>query len=307
MNKSFSTIKSNIGTLIQDTSDAMDTNIGVWVNNRYRDILSRYEWDELIHNFSLTSTASVSACPLDEDVDRLMFVLDSTNGGYLAIDSEQQFYQENYDVFNSTGTPERCFIKYDVVRSQPASAIAPTVKSSSASDTSQTVFLRGISSNSEVYESLLLSGTSVVSASNTYSRLLGISKSGSTVGKVTIMENDESTVLSVLAMEQLESRYKQLHLHFIPTGTIVYHIKAMRRILPLSQDYDYPVINEAADILELGGTADALRYKRQFMKAREYEFLYEKAISEKLFKRMSQPGQVIMLSPSALNRDDGIL
>jgi len=307
MNKSFSTIKSNIGTLVQDTSSAMDTNIGVWVNNRYRDIISRYDWDELVYNFSLTSTASVSAYALDEDVDRLMFVLDTTNDGYLAIDSEQQFYQENYDTFDSTGTPERCFIKYDVVRSQPASAEKVTVKSSSASDTSQTVFVRGISSSSEVYESLLLSGTSVVSASNSYTRLLSISKSAETVGKVTIMENDASTVLSVLAMEQLESDYKQLHLHKIPSGTVVYHIKAGRRILPLSQDYDYPVIREMADVIELGGVADALRYKRQFMKAREYEFLYEKAISEKLFKRVSQPGQVIMMNPSALNRDDGIL
>ena len=242
MNKDFSTIKSNIGTMVQDTSSTMATKIGVWVNNRYRNFISRYEWDELIYNFSLTASATVSAYNLDEDVDRLLFILDATNSCNITINNEQEFYQENYDVFNDTGTPERCFIKRDVVRSQPASAEQITVKSSSASDTTQTVLIRGISSSVELYESISLSGTTVATATNSYTRLLGISKSAATVGYLTVMHNDESTVLSLMAKEQLESRYKQLHLHPIPTGAIVYHIKAKRRILPLQPESDTAII-----------------------------------------------------------------
>ena len=306
MNKSFSVLKTNIGTLVQDTSSGLATSIGVWINNRYRDILTKYEWEELIVNMSLTASASTSAYKCDEDIERILFFLDATNDGYLSEVGEQQFYQGQYSVFSTTGTPERYFLKYDVVRSQPASAEKLTTKSSSASDTTQSLFIRGISSSTEVYETLNLSGTTVVSAANSYTRIIGLAKSASTVGNVTVYENDVVTVLSLFSPEQLESRYRQLHVHPIPTGAIVYHIKALRRILPLSQTLDYPAL-DVSDTIELGAIADAWRYKRQFQKAKEYEFMYEKSLTEKIFQRQNRPNLIHQFIPTPLNRNDGIL
>jgi len=306
MSKSFSVLKTNIGNMIQDSSSSMSTNIGVWINNRYRDVISRYEWEELIINQSLTASATVSAYALDADVGNIMFINDVTNGCYLAGNTEQQFYEEHYDTFDDTGTPERYFTKYDVVKAQPASAEKPTVKSSSASDTTQSILLRGISSNAEVYETISLNGTTAVTASNSYTRITGISKSSSTTGFISIMHNNESTLFSLMSRELLESQYRQLHIHPIPTGDIVYHIKAVRRILELSQTYDYPVI-DVADTIELGAIADSWRYKRQFAKAQQYEFMYEKSVSDKIFQRLNRPDQINQFIPVVLNRDDGIL
>lgn len=306
MNKSFSVLKTNIGNMVSDTSSSFATKIGVWINNRYRDILSRYEWEELLHNFSLTASATVSGYKLDMDLDRIEFILDATNDSYLTELGEQEFYQQYYDVFDDTGTPERFFQKYDVVNSQPTSAEKLTFKSSSASDTTQSILLRGIANSVEIYESINLSGATVASATNSYTRVLGISKSAATTGRISAMLNDAATVISLMPPETLESRYKQIHLHPIPTGTVIYHIKAIRKILPLAQDYDYPIL-DIADTIELGAEADAERAKRQFGKAQQFELLYEKSLSEKIFQRLNQPGHIIQFIPTPLNRDNGIL
>ena len=307
MNKSFSQLKTNVGNRVQDTSSSFATLIGYWVNDKYRDVVSRYDWDELYYPHTINASGGTSAYALPDNGDRILVCLDSTNKENISEVSYQQFFLENYDQYNSTGTPDKYFLTYDVVKSQPASATKVTVKSSSASDTTQTVLVRGLVSGEEIYENITLTGTTVASAGSSYSQILGISKSASTDGYVTVMENNETTVLAVLPAEKLESSYRVLNLHPIPTGSVTYNTVLKRKILPLSQTGDYPVVKDIADIIELGATAEAERYKRQFSKAQAYDVMYEKALSEKIFQRESQPNRVNQFVPTALNRDDGIL
>ena len=58
--KQFSTLKTNVGYFVQDTSTALNTLIGYWVNNRYRDLLNAYDWEQLYHTQALTASASIS-------------------------------------------------------------------------------------------------------------------------------------------------------------------------------------------------------------------------------------------------------
>jgi hypothetical protein len=308
MNKIFTTMKSNVGSFVQDTSTALASLIGVWINNRYRDIVSSYDWEQMYYTQTISVSANVSAYPIDEGADRLMFVQDTTNSSYLNIINEERFLHEYYDIFNDTGTPTRCFLTSDVVRAQPASAEKPTVKSSSASDTSQSVFLRGITSTGgETYETINLNGTTVATAANSYTRILMISKSAATSGKISVMENDEATVLSEMSPERLESYYKSLRLHLIPVGAMTLYARIRRKATPLAQDYDTPVIDDIADILEAGAEADAFRYKRQYSKASVFETQYQVAKSDRIHREVAQPGLVHQMTPTSLNRDDGIL
>ena len=48
MAKQFSTMKTNVGNMIQDTSSAMATLIGVWINDAYHDAWRRCLWSDLI-------------------------------------------------------------------------------------------------------------------------------------------------------------------------------------------------------------------------------------------------------------------
>ena len=306
-NKTYSDMKTNIGNLIQDTSSSMATKIGVWINNKYRDLMSSYNWEELVYTQNLTSTASTSAYALDDVMDNIISVFDRTTEEYLEEKSEQEMYQHYYNDLDTTGTPFIYFLKKDCVKNQPSSSTKPVVSSSSASDTTQEILLRGLSSGGEICESISLSGTTVATASNSYSKIFSISKSASTSGNITIYENDETTVLAVLPPEKNISFYTILNLHYVPSGSKEYRILGKRRVLPLSQDYDYPIIENASDIIELGAIADGWRAKRQFAKARYYDSLYEQKKNELIQNRQASPNKIITMKAVALNRNEGIL
>ena len=122
MNKNFSQLKTNVGNRVQDTSTTFSTLIGYWVNDKYRDAVSRYDWEELYFTQTINASANTSAYALSEDADRIISCIDTTNGIIIDEVNEQQFCLENYDVLSDTGTPDKYFISYDVVKSQPASA-----------------------------------------------------------------------------------------------------------------------------------------------------------------------------------------
>lgn len=133
MNKSYSQLKTNVGNRVQDTSTALATLIGYWVNDKYRDVVSRYDWEELYFTQSITATAGTQNYALSEDADRILFCEDTTN-------DVEMSETNDLDDIDST---DLYYLTYDVVKSQPASATKVVVKSSSTADTTQTVLLRG--------------------------------------------------------------------------------------------------------------------------------------------------------------------
>ncbi len=306
--KSFSVQKSDIGLMVQDTSSALATLIGIWINNRYRDIVNSYDWEQLYHNQTITTTANTSAYAFDENTDRLVFAVDRTNGAAINITTEQDFLQNYYDSLEDTGSSDTCFLTSAPVRSQPSSGEKVIIKSSSASDTTQTVLVRGITSAAnETYESLTCNGTTAVTASNTYTQILGISKSASTTGKISVYENDGSTLKAELSPESLVSRYKILNLYPIPSGAVTIDLRTKRKVLPLAQSYDYPIIEDISDIIEAGAQAEVWRYKRQFSKGNALETQYQVLKYDRIHREVAQPGIVHQFQPESLNRDEGIL
>jgi len=300
-------MKTNVGLMVQDQGSSMASLIGVWLNNRYRDVVNSYTWEQLYITQTITTSANVSSYPFDANTDKIIFVNDITNSGTLNITTEEQFLQQNFDDLTTTGTPTTCFIKSDVVSSQPGSAEQITVKSSSTLD-AIIMLIRGITSTGgETYENLTTNGTTVVTASNSYTRILGISKAEASVGKITMYENDEATSLAEIYPENLESRYKTLDTHPIPSGTATIHIRTKRRISPLAQNYDYPVIEDVSDVIELGAQADAWRYKKQFNKGSILESQYQITKDERIFREVNQPGLIHQMVATPLNRDEGII
>lgn len=301
-------MKSNVGSQIQDTSSAMGTLIGVWINNRYRDIVDAYDWEQLYHNQTITTTANTSAYAFDENTERIIFAVDRTNGAAINITTEQDFLQNYYDSLEDTGASDTAFLTSAPVRSQPASGEKLLVKSSSASDITQTVLIRGITAAAnETYESLTLTGTTAATATNSYTQVLGISKSASTVGKVSVYENDGTTLLAELSKESLMSRYKILNLYPIPSGAVTINLRTKRKILDLSQDYDYPIIEDIEDILEIGAQSDAWFYKRQGAKSNARETQYQILKLNRVHREVAQPNIVHQFVPQPLDRDEGIL
>lgn len=306
--KSFSVLKSNVGSFVQDTSTPFATLIGIWVNNRYRDIINSYDWEQLYHTQTINTSASTSTYAFDENTERLIFATDTTNGCPINIVTEQDFLHNYSDALDDVGQPDTAFLTSSPVRQQPTTANQIIIKSSSAADTTQTILVRGLSSTAnEVYENLTLTGTTAVTATNSYTEILGISKSLATAGKVSVYLNDGTTLLAELSPENLQSRYKLLNLYPVPSGTYTIKLRSKRKVLPLSQAYDYPIIEDVADIIELGAQADAWAYKKQFAKKSALETQYQIAKLARIHNEVAQPGVVHQFQPSVLNRDEGIL
>jgi len=62
-------------------------------------------------------------------------------------------------------------------------------------------------------------------------------------------------------------------------------------------------ILDIEDLLELGATADAWRYKRQFGKAQAMDILFEKELSEHIFAQENQENMVHKFTPKVTSRD----
>lgn len=115
----------------------------------------------------------------------------------------------------ATGNPDTYMLfEYAGVENQPSSASVLVVVSSSASDTTQTVLIRGIVSGQEDYEIVTLNGTTQVFTSKQFSSVRSITKNAVTSGRVTITADSGAT--SVLTLGPLEKTTKLKKIRFYP-------------------------------------------------------------------------------------------
>lgn len=301
MNKSFSQMKTNVGSEVQDTTSTFATIIGRFINRRYFQILRTINWDNINWDYTFNTVAGQQKYALPADFGKEMSVTDTTNQIPLIHEPLQNLY-ENLGTLSTQGNPQSYDIIEDVVQQQPSSASALSIVSSAAGDTSQTIFVRGISSGVEIYESVTLTGTSAATTLNAYTRIKGLSKSAVTTGTVTITANSGATTQAVIPPSCLETRYKIATLHYVPNGVATISMPYIEKPMPMSQDYDYPTI-DIADLIELGAISDAYKYKRQFGKANAYELMFTQQLSDFIFDRENQPNQTTRFNVTPTSRD----
>jgi hypothetical protein len=122
------------------------------------------------------------------------------------------------------------------VLTQPASALALRVKSSSASDSSGTVRVYGVVSGVDTYEDFTLNGTNNVDGSSTFTEIHKISKPVTT-GRITVLDQSDNE-FGTIAPWHTQPEYRQML--FVPTPdenkTVTIH--ALRRFQPLIGDED---------------------------------------------------------------------
>ena len=93
--KGFSTMQTFVGSQVQDTSAAMKTLIGQWLNEKYHDISHRTLWTDLIDwDKTLESTALTAYLTLTSDFEREVLVADIANGHLLKRHTFGQHYRE---------------------------------------------------------------------------------------------------------------------------------------------------------------------------------------------------------------------
>lgn len=302
MNKTFGTMKTNVGENIQDTSAEMKSVIGVYLNNRLTEVRQRLDlFGSERTDYTFNTVSGTQDYVLPDDFGKEINVVDITNNVELGRQSTQEYVRSNSGDLDASGTATKYVILDDNVRAQPLSASVFTIVSDNAAD-NQTIHVRGLVSGVEQSEDKALNGTSSVSGTILFDRILGISKSGVTAGTVTVTTNSGAVTVASIAPTALVSRVRKIRLMDIPNGVVTIQIPYLTKQLPMSSDYDYANI-DCDEALEAGATADSWRYKRQFAKAQSYEALFEKALANIAFNMANQPNLVNRFNPQPYPRN----
>lgn len=303
MNKNFVTMKSNVGTDIQDTSVSMLSLIGEYLNDRLVEILRRLNLLNTSRvGYSFSTSAGVEDYVMPDDFGKEISVYDKTNLRPLGRMDIQEWIRDFGTTQDVAGAVFNYLILDSPVKLQPSSAGTVTVVSSSASDTSgPVVYVKGIlADGTEDYETITLTGTSNATGTKSFARILMLSKSGVTVGAITVTRGSDT--LAVMARNRQASRYKIMRLISIPVGASTIELSYLQKIIQLSQDYDYPTV-ECEDVMEAGAKADGWRFKRQFAKAAEFEGIFEKRLANLAWDYENQPNQSHKFNPIPYSRE----
>jgi hypothetical protein len=279
----------------------MATIIGTFVNKRYFQILRSINWQNINYDYTFDTVSGTQNYVLPDDFSKEISARDSTNGIELRRIDYQELATLYPDDIDSSGSVSKYTIYEDVVKAQPASALAITMVSSSSADTTQTVLVRGISGGVETTTSVTLTGTSTATTTVTYTRIKGISKSATTTGTVTVSAG--AVEIAVLAPKITEARYKLIKLHYVPTSVITISLPYIIKPLPMTETNDYPVL-DIADLIEIGAEADAWFYKRQGSKATAKETQFGVELQQYIFDKENQPNEVIQFRPITYDKDN---
>jgi hypothetical protein len=301
--RTFTTMLANVGAEVQDTSLPFRTIIKEFINRRYFQILRSINWKHITPDYTFDTVAGTQEYILPSDFYKAINVRDTTNGFELAASDLQQLLSDFPDEFTDSGSPARYYILEDNIQEQPTAASVVAVVSSSASDTTQTVRVRGISSGVEKTETVTLNGVTPQNSTFSYTRLLGISKSAVTVGAVTCTTNAAAVTNATLGPETVVSFVKKIGLHYVPGSVYTISVPYIRKPLPLIEDSDYPV-SDFCDLIELGSRADAWRYKRQGAKASDCESRFEVELQRYIWDQENEPNAIVQFRPTTYNQDN---
>lgn len=302
MNKSLSDIVSNVQNEVLDTSTSIQSVIKNYINRRYFQILRAINWENINPNYTFNTIAGTQSYVLPDDFGKPFIVRDANNQNELAELDYQSLISKNISVISSSGIPTQYSIIEDRIQDQPTSASILTLVSTSASDTTQTILIRGISSSVEVYESVSVNGISSVTTTNSYTRIISISKSAVSVGKITATSN--SGAVTVVAVPPIVTTpfFKKITFNYIPSSVITIALPYYIKPSVLVDDNDYPII-DVSDGIELGAIADTWRYKRQFAKASVFEGQFAQFLNDYIWDKENKPNQVQQFIPATFNRD----
>lgn len=232
---------------LQNLDEAGDTGTTAdladqFLNQAHRTRLTEADWPFMRWpaTESLTLVAGTQDYPLHQEFQRPIFFWNQTQSRYLSLPQLR-----SYNEFTPVPTDRSAAIRADLryrqpVAVQPSAASTLRIVSSSASDvTSRTVTIRGVTATGITSETLTATGTSQVTSTNSFSRVLNVTKGGSWVGTLTLSTSGGTTLLTLGPSEAGRS-YQVLHIIDLPDSADVIKYEFYRQPSPLTADGDIP-------------------------------------------------------------------
>lgn len=181
------------------------------------------QWSFKMRDYSFSTVAATASYPLFADCGEIYSLKSSESPYNIPLVGVTTFNKYVPDP-TETGAPYiGVLTEQNGIIAQPASAGVVSVASSSASDTTQYVVVKGIVASQYVaVEQLSMAGTGTVSGAVSFSEILSVSKSSATAGVVTAVVG--SVTVARLWPGQKTSHTR--HLKLYPTPDAAYTITA---------------------------------------------------------------------------------
>ena len=230
------------GAFLRTLDEAGDTGTTLAVAKDYiksaHDERVSQDWPFMLWPEQITFTTTATRYyPLHQDFSRLCWIRNRTTGEFL-VETPFRNVQDagsNWDA--DTGRASRFILASKMpVSTQPSSASTVNIVSSSASDTTPTVIVRGDTADGITSETLTANGTTQVTGSTSFTRILQVTKTGTWVGTLTVKAG--STTLLKLFPSEYGRSYTQLELLNTPDVGDVIAYRHYRTPSPLSHAND---------------------------------------------------------------------
>lgn len=107
MAKQYADMKTHVGKFVLDTSTAMASLIGDWLNDYYRDISRRSTWSWLINfDYTFPTVIGTGTYNVPADFEQEIFLANITDGTELTCYNEGLWFKERYNQYTA-GTLQR--------------------------------------------------------------------------------------------------------------------------------------------------------------------------------------------------------
>jgi hypothetical protein len=245
------------GDSLAEMVDAVCARCGVWtldyvllardfIRRNYQQVYDSTLWTESTVEIDKASVTGVLILP--EYVDRIIAIRGDSNLGQLSAEQPAIFFAVNPWIFEQTGSP----LGFSYLTSVAISKLPPTAEplrlySDVATDKSK-VFVRGETATGLVTETITLNGTTFVTSTYSYLVVLNCSKE-LTSGNVVVVGDTSGLPLSVIPPNVREQRFIRIQLRPTPTANVTCKILCKRKITPLVQDEDTPLLRDIGNVL----------------------------------------------------------
>lgn len=299
--QTLSEMTAEVGRFIGDTGTTNATKIKDTLNKWYSYVSKQWVWPTLIilDESNITTTSGEKRLYLPKRIDRVYFIYtpDLENSAVFRV--ADQFFEREGTLAGNQGAFTTFADAGELGRKADFSSTAEilSVSSSSSSDTTQTVVLRGLVSGEEAFEEVTLSGTTPVDSTNTYQDLFSASCDGSNAGVVSVAGKTSGTTYAALAPRERTARYRVLRLSSIPDSTDTLKVFARKRINRLSYDNDVPEIPVSQYLVEKAISEHFAR-QRKWAEAASYHMQISEAILRGLTRDLSHEPAIIQATPT---------
>lgn len=217
------------------------------LNQSHQERLTAYPWPFMLWDTpeTFSTTTGTQTYPLHQEFSRPFYFYNQTKKCYLREVPARQIGPEGYRWNDDQGGDAYTLWGRTAVKTQPSSASAITIVSSSASDNSSTynVVIKGIDTNGVLRAEVITpSGTTPIASSISYTKILAVTKAAEWNGTMTMTSNSGAVTNLTLNACEMGRSYQQLYLLSDPPTGDTIEYRFYRQPLILVNDYDIPEI-----------------------------------------------------------------